>query len=117
MKNFIEPRFFKYKSIPLNNGRISDIKLFKKDQIIIVSNKINNNDIIKIYIYDIITNTILLTINLTNDIFDVDKIEVLENNKIIIFSLLNIINIGENISIYEIKKRKIIILIIIKYKI
>lgn len=53
--------FFQNKSISLENETINEMKLFKKDQIIIASKNI--------YIYDIIKNIILLTINYQLNIF------------------------------------------------
>ena len=96
MYNLTKSYFFKYKSISLDNEKINEIKLFKKDQIIIASKKI--------YIYDIIKNIILLTINLSIEQIFLNDIEILENNRIIIFTLLNYFNGGDFISIYEICK-------------
>ena len=96
MHNLTKFYFFKYKSISLDNETINEIKLFKKDQIIIASKKI--------YIYDIIKNIILLTINLSIEHISLNDIEILENNRIIIFTLLTNFNGGDFISIYEICK-------------
>jgi len=88
--------FLQYKSISLDNETINEIKIFKKDQIIIATKKI--------YIYDIIKNIILLTINLSIEHISLNGIEILENNRIIIFTLLTNFNVGDFISIYEICK-------------
>ena len=96
MDYLIKSYFLKYKSISLDNETINEIKLFKKDQIIIASENI--------YIYDIIKNIILLTINLSIDHISLNDIEILENNRIIIFTSLTIFNGGDFISIYEICK-------------
>ena len=96
MDYLIKSYFLKYKSISLDNETINEIKLFKKDQIIIASENI--------YIYDIIKNIILLTINLSIEHISLNDIEILENNRIIIFTSLTIFNGGDFISIYEICK-------------
>ena len=86
--------FLQHKSISLDNETINEIKLFKKDQIIIATKNI--------YIYDIIKNIILLTINLSIEHISLNDIEILENNRIIIFTLLTNFNVCDFISIYEI---------------
>jgi hypothetical protein len=96
MHYLIKSYFFKNKSISLDNETINEIKLFKKDQIIIASKNI--------YIYDIIKNIILLTINLSIGHIYLNGIEILENKRIIIFTSLTNSNDGDFISIYEICK-------------